>query len=265
MRINLSLATALALPALIISLQGAAAQTRTTLDIYVVDVEGGNATLFVSPSGESVLIDSGNVGAGGRARRRSHHGGGQGCRPHADRSSDHDALARRSFRRHGGAREAHPDPPLHRSRAERAAQLRSSTSSSARSIRTLYGKAKHTVAKPGDTIAVAGLDWRIVTSAGEAIKTPAAGRREAPIRTAPAFKPQEVDPTENAQSVGSVITFGKFRIAHLGDLTWNKEFDLMCPMNRIGTVDLFVVSHHGQADLELGSSGARAPRRASPS
>src|SRR4029077_16590378 len=62
MRINLSLATALALPALIISLQGAAAQTRTTLDIYVVDVEGGNATLFVPPSGEAVLIDSGNVG-----------------------------------------------------------------------------------------------------------------------------------------------------------------------------------------------------------
>jgi competence protein ComEC len=51
---------------------------------------------------------------------------------------------------------------------------------------------------------------------------------------------------ENAQSVGSIVTFGKFRTAHLGDLTWNKEFDLMCPTNRIGTVDLFVVSHHGQ-------------------
>jgi competence protein ComEC len=47
-------------------------------------------------------------------------------------------------------------------------------------------------------------------------------------------------------SVGSVITFGKFRVAHLGDLTWNKEFNMMCPINRIGTVDLWVVSHHGQ-------------------
>ena len=55
----------------------------------------------------------------------------------------------------------------------------------------------------------------------------------------------DVDTTENAQSVGSIITFGTFRVAHLGDLTWNKEFDLMCPTNRIGTVDLFVVSHHG--------------------
>jgi competence protein ComEC len=59
-------------------------------------------------------------------------------------------------------------------------------------------------------------------------------------------KLQDPDPTENAQSVGSYITFGRYRILHLGDLTWNKEVDLMCPTNRIGPVDLFVVSHHGQ-------------------
>ncbi len=62
-----------------------------------------------------------------------------------------------------------------------------------------------------------------------------------------AFKPAEADATENAQSVGSHITFGKFRTLHLGDLTINKEFDLMCPANRLGTVDLWIVSHHGQA------------------
>src|SRR5262249_15457749 len=39
------------------------AQTRKTLDVYVVDVEGGNATLFVAPSGQSLLIDTGNAGA----------------------------------------------------------------------------------------------------------------------------------------------------------------------------------------------------------
>jgi competence protein ComEC len=44
-----------------------------------------------------------------------------------------------------------------------------------------------------------------------------------------------------------VISFGKFRVVHLGDLTWNKEFELMCPNNPIGAADLFVVSHHGQA------------------
>ena len=108
----------------------------------------------------------------------------------------------------------------------------------------LYGKAKHTVAKPGDTVPVAGLDWRIVSSAGQVLKTPLAGAG-APNPSCASFKPQPVDPTENAQSVGSVVTFGKFRVAHLGDLTQNKEFELMCPNNPLGTVDLFVVSHHG--------------------
>src|SRR6185312_4743669 len=46
--------------------------------------------------------------------------------------------------------------------------------------------------------------------------------------------------------VGSIVTFGNFRLAHLGHLTWNKEFDLMCPNNPLGTVDLSIVSHHGQ-------------------
>jgi competence protein ComEC len=109
----------------------------------------------------------------------------------------------------------------------------------------LYGKAKHTIAKPGDIISVAGLDWRIVTSAGEAIKTALPGAGGANPSCA-SYTPKNPDPSENAQSVGSVITFGKFRTVHLGDLTWNKEFDLMCPMNRIGTADLFIVSHHGQ-------------------
>ena len=54
-------------------------------------------------------------------------------------------------------------------------------------------------------------------------------------------------------------------MAHLGDLTWNKEFELMCPNNPVGTVDLFVVSHHGLNDLEFGGAGARAFVRASPS
>jgi hypothetical protein len=109
----------------------------------------------------------------------------------------------------------------------------------------LYAKAKHTVVKPGDRIAIAGLDVRIVASAGQVAQTavPGGGARNALCSS---YKPQAPDPTENAQSVGSHFTFGRFRAVHLGDLTWNKEFDLMCPNNRLGEVDLFIVSHHGQ-------------------
>ncbi len=102
-------------------LVAAHAQTSKLLNIYVVDVEGGNATLFAAPSGQSVLIDSGNGGACGRPRRGAHPGRGERRGRHADRSSDHDALARRSFRRDGGACRPHSDQAVHRPRRQRAA------------------------------------------------------------------------------------------------------------------------------------------------
>jgi len=85
---------------------------------------------------------------------------------------------------------------------------------------------------------------QVVTSAGETIKTalPGAG---APNLYCASFKPGDKN-DEDMMSVGVIITFGKFRTIHLGDLTKNKEFELMCPNNRIGTVDLFLGLHHGQ-------------------
>ena len=226
------------------------AQTRSakTLDIYVVDVEGGNATLFVPPSGESVLIDTGNVGPAAardaaRIQAAMKDAGIQQIDHlitthwHGDHFGGMAEVASRvtikEFIDHGG----NVQP------AQAADDFLQKT------YPGLYAKAKHTVARPGDKVPVAGLDWRIVASAGEHITTalqgaPGAGK---PNPYCSGFQPQEVDKTENAQSVGSHITFGKFRVLHLGDLTWNKEFDLMCPQNRVGTVDLWIVSHHGQA------------------
>ena len=89
------------------------------------------------------------------------------------------------------------------------------------------------------------LDARIVASAGQMIATPLPGGGSKNPSCA-SYKPKDPDPSENAQSVGTHITFGRFKTVHMGDLTWNKERDLMCPMNRIGTADLFIVSHHGQ-------------------
>jgi hypothetical protein len=107
----------------------------------------------------------------------------------------------------------------------------------------LYAKAKHTVAKPGDKIAMAGLDVRVVTSAGETIKTPLAGAGKANPYCAN-YKPGDNN-AEDPQSVGIHVAFGKFRTIHLGDLTKNKEFELMCPTNRVGTVDVLLGLHHG--------------------
>jgi hypothetical protein len=111
----------------------------------------------------------------------------------------------------------------------------------------LFAKGTHMVAKPGDKLAVKDLDWRVVASAGQVLKTNLSGAGRPNPYCGAVSPAQAPDPTENAQSVSSYITFGKFRIVHMGDLTYNKELDLMCPTNRLGGADLFIVSHHGQA------------------
>lgn len=234
----------LSVTALAVALPVAQSRTAKSLDIYVVDVEGGNATLFVSPSGESVLIDSGNIPpaaardadrimAAARAAGLSQIDHLITTHWHRDHFGGMSELAARvpirNFVDHGPNVQPAPGPDEFLQK----------------SYPTLHGKARHTVAKAGDKLPIVGLDWRIVSSGGQVIKTPLAGAGRQNPHCA-AFRPQNVDTTENAQSVGSIVTFGKFRAAHLGDLTWNKEFELMCPTNRIGTVDLFVVSHHGQ-------------------
>ena len=111
--------------------------------------------------------------------------------------------------------------------------------------RALYEAAEHIVVRPGDRIALAGIDITVLASAKRVIDRSLPGRG-GPNRYCADFVPQNEDNGENAQSVGILAQFGEFRVLHLGDLTVNTEFELMCPNNPIGTVDLFVVSHHGQ-------------------
>ena len=77
---------------------------------------------------------------------------------------------------------------------------------------------------------------RIVSAAGDLITTPLPGAGQ-PNPLCRDYTAKDPDPTENARSVGMVITFGRFRMLDLGDLTWNKEHDLVCPNNLLGTVD----------------------------
>ena len=223
-----------------------AAQTRSgkTLDIYVIDVEGGNATLFVAPSGESLLMDTGN---GGAAATRDADRIMAAVKDAALTRIDHLITTHWHGDHFGAMAEVAKRIPI-RHFVDHGPSVQSQPASDVflkETYPALYGRAKRTIAKPGDRIPIAGLDWRIVTSAGASIMAPLPGGGK-PNPHCAAHKPQDVDSTENAQSVGSVITFGRFRAVHLGDLTWNKEFDLMCPTNRIGTADVFFVSHHGQ-------------------
>ena len=221
------------------------AQTRATLDIYLIDVEGGNATLFVAPSGQSLLIDTGNGGAGA-ARDAARIVAA--VKDAGLSQIDHLITTHYHGDHFGGMEELVKQVPIknfidHGPNVQPAAAADMFLQTV---YPQLYANATHTVVKPGDRIAVNGLDVRVLTSAGQVTKTALAGAGR-PNPYCAAHKPLDPDPSENAQSVGVHATFGRFRTVHLGDLTWNKEHDLMCPNNPVGTVDLFVVSHHGQA------------------
>jgi len=224
-----------------------AAQSRQskTLDIYVVDVEGGNATLFVSPSGESLLIDAGN---GGAAAARDADRIMAAVNDAGLKQIDNLIITHYHGDHFGGVPEFASRIPV-RNFIDHGPNVQPAQAADAflKDVYPgLYAKSRHTIAKPGDKITVAGLDIRVLSAAGQVVKSPVPGGGK-PNPYCGSFKPQDPDPTENAQSVGSIVTFGRFRVLHMGDLTWNKEFDLMCPNNPIGTVDLWVISHHGQA------------------
>lgn len=241
MRAAIRLLPVLALCGAIVT--AAQAPRGKTLDIYVVDVEGGGATLYVSPSGESVLIDTGN---GGQASARDSGRIMDAIKDAGVKQIDHLITTHWHGDHYGSMPELASRIPI-REFIDHGPTVESGNAAAdfvLKTYPTIIAKAKHTVVKPGDAVPVAGLDWRIVMSAGQATRTalPGAGQ---PNPYCAATQRMADDPSDNAQSVGSVITFGKFKAVHLGDLTWNKEFDLMCPSNRIGQADVFVVSHHG--------------------
>ena len=223
------------------------AQTRSakTFDLYLIDVEGGGATLFVAPSGESVLIDTGN---GGAAASRDAGRIMDAVKDAGLTAIDHLITTHWHGDHYGGMAEFASRIPI-RHFYDHGPNMQPAQPVDAFLQQTypgIYAKGTHTVVKPGDKIAVTGLDWRIVTAAGEVLKTPLAGAGKPNPHCVAATPNPDEGGVENSMSVGSVIAFGKFRMVHLGDLTQKIEVKLMCPNNQIGVADLWVVSHHGQ-------------------
>ena len=233
-----------AIAAIMISLAAPARASDSDLRIYFIDVEGGQSTLIVTPAGQSMLVDAGWPGFEGRDAERimqaaklagihrinyllvTHY--------HADHVGGVAQLAARipidNFLDHGPDTQKTPADQKLYSTYLHAAQ-----------------EGEHKVVKPGDEIPLKGVKVVVVAAAGRHLEQPLAGAGQAnPYCRETKALPK--DPTENAESSGFVLTYGKFRFVDLGDLTWNKEIALMCPRNRLGRADVFLASHHGNSN-----------------
>ena len=232
----------------------ASAATRTqgqnTTDIYFIDTEGGQATLIISPSNgilgrkETLLLDAGNLNPPGRDAERivaamkdagvewidtlvvSHY--------HGDHVGGVAALADKVPIR----RVLDPGAFIPEQNANREAGYLSYVP-----IR----QNSHVVTpRPGTKIPVPGLEVHVVSSAGDLLTAPLPGVRRVNNPLCSNAQRRAQDPTpNNAESIGVVVEFGRFRYLDLADLTWNQEMELVCPANLLGTVSVYRTSRHG--------------------
>lgn len=218
-----------------------------TLEIYVIDVEGGEATLFVAPSGESLLVDTGWPGFEGRDADRI-------AAAAADAGVtriDHLIVTHFHTDHMGGARQLAERLPVgtfidHGTTVDEGERPLAAFAR----YTALRRDGEHVVAAPGDRVPVDGLDVRILASGGAEIDAPLPGAGGVnPFCEGFVFHGEDVTSrygnAEDDQSISTFVGFGRFRTVVMGDLNWNREHALMCPDNRIGTVDLYLVSHHG--------------------
>jgi beta-lactamase superfamily II metal-dependent hydrolase len=240
-----SIARSFPLAALMLASATAAGAQPRTLDIYWVDVEGGAATLIVSPSGESLLYDSGWE-VGDRDANRIFAAARQAglkkidyfilSHYHADHAGGIMALAKligigRCFDRGDFIEPAN--------QRWRDAYL------------SVCGD-KRTILHPGDKIPLKDVQIDVIASNGQLLARPiAGGGRPNPLCATAENKPPDVP--ENQLMVGALFTFGKFKFLDLADLDWEKEMELACPINRVGQVSIWQAGRHGALD------GAGAP------
>jgi len=215
-----------------------------SLDIYFIDVEGGQSTLLVTPQRQTFLIDTGFAGHAQRIVAAARDAGVGKIdylmitHFHADHDGsvaelskllsiqhfiDHASLlpeaqkdtgTREAFERYVAVRNGHP----------------------------------HIVPKPGDRIPLAGVDVEVVSSAASVLGQPLRGTGKTNAQCGAAAVPPR-DTLENPRSTGVVVTWGKFRFLDVGDLSGQPLFDLACPKSLIGPVDVYLVAHHGGPDV----------------
>ena len=206
--------------------------------VYAIDVEGGKSTLYVSPSGESMLVDAGYGGVQGRDAKRI----AAAVREAGVKQIDYLVVTHYHQDHMGGVPQLAALVPI-RNFVDHGRNFES-----VKDVGGLYNtyletraKGRHIEVKAGDRIPIRGIDVHVVTASGEAMRD-----KGWPNPLCDTYQLIQPDSGENSHSIGLEITFGRFRLVDLGDLYWNQEHDLACPLNLLGTVDVYMTTHHGK-------------------
>jgi competence protein ComEC len=250
----------------------AAAAQRSTLDIYFIDVEGGQATLVVTPAGETLLIDTGFPSDGTFAslpgdpkKARDANRILAAARAAGVKQIDYLLITHFHADHDGAVPELAQLIPIrtfvdHESPGAQAEAQVPGTTAAFDAYARVRARGRHMAPKPGERIPLKGVDTVVVSAAGATLQKPldgAGGANPACGATAPAAQ----EPTENPRSTGVRLRFGRFTFLDVGDLSGAPLFALVCPNNLVGPTDLYLVAHHGGADAgDAASFAGIAPR-----
>jgi beta-lactamase superfamily II metal-dependent hydrolase len=230
-----------------------AAEPSRTLDLYFIDVEGGQSTLVVTPAGQSLLIDTGFAGFDGRDSGRIL----EAARTAGLTRIDYLLLTHFHWDHDGGVVELARQMPigtfiddgdLDRSPEATSVAGWPTTLERYNAYLPVRTTGAHLSPHPGDRLPLRGVDVTFVSASGATIARPLPGGGHVNT-TCDASAPPPSDPFENPRSIGIVLRFGQFRFLDVGDLSGTPLFALLCPRNLIGQVDLYLVPHHGARDV----------------
>lgn len=224
-----------------------------TADLYFIDVELGNAALVVTPNGKSILLDSGPEAYADRVLAVLKEAG--------IKQIDYALVSHFHAEHYGALVKISQEIPILAYVDHEAGADNDGVYASAREYPgdpmvpnfDAYFMARRNHrrvdAKAGDKITLDGVVLNIVTSAGSSLARPLAPTAGTNA-SCPAVQRRQADVSEDGQSVGVVMNFGKFRFADLGDLTWNVSYGIFCPVNKVGPVDLYLISRHAMNDSQ---------------